>query len=115
MKLLEIWKRIGKQPLKTTQNTEAIVFLKGHTEEYKVSKIRYEKGKLIGFEVEPGYHWYSEMIPPEENKYVVVRDDHGNEYHNHTWNGFCWYSWVIGKDGADGWRSDVDVVSWRYQ
>ena len=58
----------------------------------------------------------SEMIKPEEGKWVIVRDEDGKEYPYHQWNGTCWYSYV-GDDeqGYDGWRSDVNVVSWRYQ
>lgn len=48
MKLVEIWKRIGKQPLRITQHKEAIVFV--NDEEYIISNIRYDSGKFIGFE-----------------------------------------------------------------
>lgn len=51
MKLVEIWKRIGKQPLRITQHKEAIVFV--NDEEYVISNIRYDSGKFIGFEAEP--------------------------------------------------------------
>lgn len=54
--------------------------------------------------------WFSEMIP-EEHKRVIVRDKNGKEYRNHEWVGHAWYSF----SGRDGWRTDVDVVSWRYQ
>lgn len=50
MKLIEIWKRLGKQPLKITQNKEALVFIDG--KEYVISKIRYENGVFVGFEAE---------------------------------------------------------------
>lgn len=114
MKLLEIWKRLGKQPLKVTQNTEAIVFFNG--EEYTISKIRYKSGKFIGFETEPKIQWVSEMIKPKEYKYVVVRDENGEEFENHQWTGHAWYVFVENLDGScDGWRTDVDVISWRYQ
>ena len=73
MKLIEIWKRLGKQPLKITQNKEAIVFING--EEYIISKIRYDSGKFIGFETKPKTRWFSEMTKPEEHKWVVVRDE----------------------------------------
>jgi hypothetical protein len=55
--------------------------------------------------------WFSEMIKPEEHKRVIVRDENGKEYRNHEWVGHAWYSF----SGCDGWRTDVDVVSWRYQ
>lgn len=55
--------------------------------------------------------WFSEMIKPEEHKRVIVRDENGKEYRNHEWVGHAWYSF----SGCDGWRTDVDVISWRYQ
>ena len=113
MKLYEIWKRIGKQPLRITRRKEAIVFVNG--EAYKISKIIYDSGKFVGFEAEKRYQWFSEMIKPDHDRLVVVRDNEGKEYSNHQWNGMCWYDFVVGKDGCDGWRSDVDIVSWRYQ
>ncbi len=109
MKLLEIWKRIGKQPLRITRQKEAIVFVDG--EEYKISKIRYRKGEFIGFETELRYQWFSEMIKPEKDRFVIVRDNDGIEHTHHQWNGMCWYTF----SGCDGWRSDVDIISWRYQ
>lgn len=51
MKLVEIWKRLGKQPLKVTQHKEAIVFV--DDKEYVISRIRYDSGKFIGFETKP--------------------------------------------------------------
>lgn len=50
MKLIEIWKRLGKQPLKITQNKDALVFIDG--KEYVISKIRYDNGEFVGFEAE---------------------------------------------------------------
>ena len=50
MRLIEIWKRLGKQPLKITQNKEALVFI--DCKEYVISKIRYENGIFVGFEAE---------------------------------------------------------------
>lgn len=114
MKLIEIWKRLGKQPLKVTQHKEAIVFIDG--EEYIISKIRYDSGKFIGFETRPKTKWFSEIIKPEEHKWVVVRDEDGKEYTDHQWIGHAWYDYCRGSDGScDGWRTRVDVVSWRYQ
>ena len=51
MKLIEIWKRLWKQPLVITQHTEAVVFVNG--EKYVISNILYDSGKFIGFETEP--------------------------------------------------------------
>ena len=109
MKLIEIWKRLGKQPLRITQHKNAIVFVDG--EEYEISGIRYDSGKFIGFETKSKPQWFSEMIKPEEHKRVIVRDEDGKEYRNHEWTGHAWYRFV----GCDGWKSDVDIISWRYQ
>ena len=51
------------------------------------------------------------MIKPEEHKWVVVRDKDGREYTDHQWTGHAWYSF----SGCDGWKTDIDVDSWRYQ
>lgn len=50
MRLIEIWKRLGKQPLKITQNKEALVFING--KEHVISKIKYDIVVFVGFEVE---------------------------------------------------------------
>lgn len=48
MKLLEIWKRLGRQPLTTTKYQDARVFI--DNKEYIITKVRYESGRWIGFE-----------------------------------------------------------------
>lgn len=53
MKLIEIWKRLGKQPLRVTQHKEAIVFING--EEYVIEKVKYNSGQFIGFEAKLRY------------------------------------------------------------
>lgn len=115
MKLIDIYNKIGKQPLKDIKNTEVIVFINGikHT----ITKARYNNGKLIGFDAEITEQWFSEMIKPITSKYVIVKDDDGNEYDNYTWNGHCWYEWIIDDDGsADGYpNKDVNICIWRYQ
>ena len=116
MKLLEIWKRIGKQPLKITRQKDAVVFVDG--KKHKISNIVYDKGQFIGFNTESynEIQWYNKSIKPEPNKWVIVRNDDGKEYEDHQWNGHVWYAYVRNDDGTcDGWRSDVDIVSWRYQ
>lgn len=72
--------------------------------------------KESNFETTPQSQRFSEMIKPEENKWVVVRDDDGKEQPFHKWNGTYWYAF-IGDDenDYDGWRTDVDVISWKYQ
>lgn len=117
MKLLEVWKRIGKQPLRITRQKDAIVFVGG--KEYEISKIIYDNGKFIGFETEPikQIKWVSEKIKPRQDEWVIVRDKEGKEYRNHQWVGHAWYDFIINNDGScDGWRTDVEnITSWRYQ
>lgn len=48
MTVLELWKKIGKQPIKTIRNTEAKILIDG--KEYYINSIIYKDGKLIGFE-----------------------------------------------------------------
>lgn len=112
MKLLEIWKRIGKQPLRITRRKDAVVFI-GNSE-YRIKSIRYDHGKFIGFEAEQ-IKWTSEKNKPREDEWVIVRNKEGKEYRNHQWLGHAWYEFIINNDDCDGWRSDVDIVSWRYQ
>ena len=50
MKLLDIWERIGKQPLRITRRKDAIVFI-GNAE-YRIKNIRYDCGRFMGFEAE---------------------------------------------------------------
>ena len=60
--------------------------------------------------------WHDEVTKPQVNKWVVVRDSDGKEYTDHQWAGHAWYDYCRGMDGTCfGWRTDVDVVSWRYQ
>ncbi len=116
MKLLEVWKRIGKQPLRITRQKDAIVFVNG--KEYEISKIMYDNGKFIGFDTKPKckYKWHNEKNKPEEDMWVVVKTKDGKEYNDHQWLGHAWYRFIRDKDGWDGWRTDIeDIVSWRYQ
>lgn len=117
MKLLEIWERIGKQPLRITRRKDAIVFV--GDSEYRIKSIRYDHGKFMGFEAElvEQIKWTSVKIKPEEDRWVIVRDKDGKEYRNHQWLGHAWYDFAIHNDGTcDGWRTDVEnITSWRYQ
>lgn len=71
---------------------------------------------LINEFYKPKIKWFSEMIKPEEHRWVVVKDKDGEEYIDHQWVGHAWYHFCINSDGTcDGWRTRVDVVSWRYQ
>lgn len=113
MKLFEIWKRLGKAPVGAL-NKEAVVLING--EEHIISKILYNGNNPIGFETKSKYKWFSKDIKPNVHKWVVVRDADGIEYTDHQWVGHAWYDYCRGMDGTyDGWRTDVDVVSWRYQ
>lgn len=111
MKLFEIWKRIGKQPLRVRRK-EAIVFI--GDSKYEIKNIRYDSGNFIGFEAED-IGWTSEKIKPDENKWVIVKDKNGKEYKNHQWLGHAWYSFTRDGVTCDGWRSEIDIVSWRYE
>lgn len=48
MKFLNIYKKIGVQPMKTTAHDEAVVYI--NNKEYWITSMKYKKGKLIGFE-----------------------------------------------------------------
>jgi len=115
MKLADIYNKIGKQPLKDTQKTEAVVFVNGI--EHLITKIKYDNGEFIGFETEILEEWFSEMIKPEKDKYVTVRDDNDKKYYYFTWEDGCWYEWCVQDDGtADGYPNrDIVILSWKYQ
>lgn len=53
MKLIDIWKRLSKQPILTARHMKAKVFIEGLTGKYFITGIRYENGKLIGFNAKP--------------------------------------------------------------
>ena len=60
-------------------------------------------------------HWFDESIKPEKDRHVVVRDESGNEHDYHQWTGHAWYAFIKNDDGTyDGWKTDVNVVSWKY-
>lgn len=113
MKLIEIWKRLGRQPLRITQHKDAVVFV--GDSKYRIKNIRYDHGKFIGFETEPYVRWFSVSTKPRVDEWVIVKDKDGIEYDSHQWNGMYWYAYSFNEDGYDGWRSDVDIVSWRYE
>ena len=50
MKLLKLWEKIGKQPLKSTKNLEAIV--ETESGKYIITKINYQSGKLVSLQAE---------------------------------------------------------------
>lgn len=47
MKLSGIWSKIGRQPLRITQHTDAKVFVGERI--YYITDIKYENGKFLGF------------------------------------------------------------------
>lgn len=106
MKLIEIWKRLGKQPLRVTQHKDAIVSING--DEYEITNIKYDSGRFIGFEAKPRYEWFSVDIQPETCEKVIVIDDNCMEHKNYYWDSEGWYD-------EKGERSKVDICSWRYQ
>lgn len=116
MKLNKIFDKLGKQTIKDLNQT-AYVIVNG--EKLAISRIKYENGKILGFEVDGDVvgKWFPAEVRPEEGKYVVVKDDEGKEYSDITWNGHCWYSWSIDEDGdADGYpETDINIKSWKYQ
>ena len=69
----------------------------------------------MGFEAEPYIRWFNASHKPKADEWVIVKDRNGIEYNNHQWNGMCWYAYCFTEDGCDGWRSNVDIVSWRYE
>lgn len=50
MKLVSVWKRIGRQPLKLTRNKDAVVIVNG--KEYPITSIKYVNGVFVGFEAD---------------------------------------------------------------
>ena len=74
MKLLEIWERIGKQPLRITRRKDAIVFI--GDSEYRIKNIRYDRGQFRGFETElkEKVEWVSKEIKPKQDEWIIVRD-----------------------------------------
>lgn len=51
MKLVQIFDKLGKQPLYITKNTEAKVFI--GDKEYMITGIKYNNGKPLGFNAIP--------------------------------------------------------------
>lgn len=50
MKLITIWNRLGKQPLRMIQDIDAMVFV--GEEEYRITNIKYKHGMIVGFDAE---------------------------------------------------------------
>lgn len=50
MKLIKLWTKIGKQPIKTTQKQDVIAIV--NEKRYPVTHVKYESGKMIGLVVD---------------------------------------------------------------
>lgn len=109
MTLLQIWEKIGVQPL--TRNIQAVVYI--GDKQYKITKMKYKNGIPLGFEAEE-IEWFDVKIKPEEDRWVIVKDKDGRVFENHQWKGHAWYDYIVYEDGADGYRSRIDIVAWKY-
>ena len=49
MMFSKIFEKIGKQPMNVMDNTEAFVYIRD--KKYAITGMRYEKGKLVGFQM----------------------------------------------------------------
>lgn len=49
MMFSKIFEKIGKQPMNVMDNTEAFVYIRD--KKYAIIGMRYEKGKLVGFQM----------------------------------------------------------------
>ena len=81
--------------------------------EYEITGIRYKNGKWLGLEAD-NHVWHNKDDYPEERKWIIVKDKNGTEHKYHQWMGHTYYEFIFDADGCDGYRSDVDIASWRY-
>lgn len=111
MTLYELWKELDKLPTVVLENTNAII----HTSdgEFAVIDVEYKDNQVVGLKASDKA-WHEREDYPEENRWIVVKDKDGREFKYHQWNGYCYYAYVVDSDWADGWRSDIDIVAWRY-
>lgn len=58
--------------------------------------------------------WHEREDYPEPNKWIIVKDKNGNEFHYHQWIGHAYYDFIVDKESCGGWVSDVDIAFWRY-
>ena len=60
--------------------------------------------------------WHAVDDYPKQGIPIVVLDRDLTEHDNHTWEGHAYYEFIYDDDGsADGYRSDVDIIAWRYE
>ena len=107
MTLLELWKTLDKLPETILKNTNAIVYTSEG--EFEVENVEYKDNKVKGLK------WHDREDYPEKDKWIIVKDKDGREFKYHQWSGYCYYAYILHTDGCcDGWRSDIDIVAWRY-
>lgn len=111
MNLYHLWKKIIKQPIYILNHTKAVVFI--DDKEYEITGIRYKNGKQLGLEAD-SHVWHNRDDYPEERKWIIVKDKNGTEHKYHQWIGHTYYEFTFDADGCDGYISDVDIASWRY-
>lgn len=62
---------------------------------------------------------------PEPNKWIIVKDKDGTEYHYHKWLVYAYYDFILYKKDdisimdergihCSGWVSNIDIVAWKY-
>ena len=111
MTLYELWKVLDELPETILKNTNAIVYTSEG--EFEVENVEYKDNKVKGLKASDEA-WHDREDYPEENKWIIVKDKDGREFKYHQWTGYCYYTYVLDADGCDGWRSDIDIVAWRY-
>lgn len=111
MTLLELWKALDELPITILENTNAIVITSEG--EFEIKNIEYKNNQIKGL-IASDETWHDREDYPEENKWIIVKDKDGREFKHHQWTGYCYYAYVLDADGYDGWRSDIDIVAWRY-
>lgn len=76
MKLSNIWSKIGRQPLRITQNTDAVVFV--GEDQYYITGMRFENGNPVGFdavEIDCVTCQNNEEVPPPHTCDVCASSD----------------------------------------
>nr|DAZ78708.1 MAG TPA: hypothetical protein [Caudoviricetes sp.] len=111
MTLFELWKVLDELPTTVLESTNAIVLTSEG--EFEIENIEYKNNQIKGLRASDEA-WHDREDYPEENKWIIVKDKDGREFKYHQWTGYCYYAYVLDANGCDGWRSDIDIVTWRY-
>lgn len=111
MTLFELWKVLDELPTTALESTNAIVLTSEG--EFEIENIEYKNNQIKGLRASDEA-WHDREDYPEENKWIIVKDKDGREFKYHQWTGYGYYAYVLDADGYDGWRSDIDIVAWRY-